>query len=52
VVHQAERGRIEHALRTVAIGAGVMLVATNPRLWPMLLIGFLIFKMLGGRRVF
>lgn len=52
LVHQAEHGRIQPAIRTIAmVGAGI-LVLTNPRFWPILLIGFFVMKLFGGRRVF
>lgn len=52
LVHQAEHGRLNHALRTVAIAGSVLFVASNPRFWPVLLIAFGLFKLMGGRRVF
>lgn len=52
LVHQAEHGRVQPAIRTIAmVGAGI-LVLTNPRFWPILLIGFFVMKLFGGRRVF
>jgi Double zinc ribbon len=52
IVHQAEHGRLNQALRTAAIAGSVLFVASNPRFWPVLLIAFGLFKLLGGRRVF
>jgi ribosomal protein L40E len=52
LVHQAEHGRAQHAIRTIAIvGMGAVLMS-NPRFWPILVVGFGLMKLFGGRRIF
>ena len=52
LVHQAEHGRAQSAIRVIAmVGVGAI-VLSNPRFWPILVIGFGVMKLLGGRRVF
>jgi hypothetical protein len=51
LVRQAERGRFEHGLRMVAFMGAGLFVATNPRMWPLLLIAFGVMKLFGMRRI-
>jgi hypothetical protein len=46
-VQQAERGRAEHALRTLLSIGALIFVLVNPKFWPALLLVFIGAKMLG-----
>jgi ribosomal protein L40E len=50
LVHQAERGRLEQALKGAAIVGAIALVANNPRMWPLIIVGIVLMKIVGSSK--
>ncbi len=50
LVYQAERGRLNQSLRMVIMAGAGLFVMSNPRMWPIMLVAFVVMKLLGGNR--